>query len=56
MPHHMSENRIQLPPKGRAKEDILATMQALRQKDVKWREGKVFRGRSAVVDVALAPL
>ena len=42
MPHHMSENHIQLPLKGRAKEDILATMQALRQKDVKWREGKVF--------------
>ena len=38
----MTENRIQLAPKGRAKEDILATMQALRQKDVKWREGKVF--------------
>ncbi len=35
-------NRIQLPLKGRPKQDILATMQALRQKDVKWREGKVF--------------
>ena len=38
----MSENRIQLPPKGGPKQDIVATMQALRQKDVKWREGKVF--------------
>ncbi len=38
----MSENRIQLSPKGKPKQDILATMQALREKDVKWREGKVF--------------
>lgn len=38
----MPENRIQLPLRGRPKQDILATMQALRQKDVKWREGKVF--------------
>jgi glutamate/tyrosine decarboxylase-like PLP-dependent enzyme len=38
----MTGNRIQLPSQGRAKQDILATMQALRQKDVKWREGKVF--------------
>jgi sphinganine-1-phosphate aldolase len=38
----MTEKRIQLPSRGRAKQDILATMQALREKDVKWREGKVF--------------
>ena len=35
-------NRIQLPAKGRPKQDILAAMEAFRQKDVKWREGKVF--------------
>jgi sphinganine-1-phosphate aldolase len=38
----MTENRLRLPSQGRAKKDILATMQALREKDVKWREGKVF--------------
>lgn len=38
----MTEGRFQLPAKGRAKADILAAMSELRQKDVKWREGKVF--------------
>ena len=38
----MTEQRIQLPVQGRSKQDILATMKTLRQKDVRWQEGKVF--------------
>ncbi len=38
----MTEPRIQLPARGRPKHDILATMKALRQKDVRWQEGRVF--------------
>ena len=38
----MSEHRFQLPPKGRPKQDVLAAMKELGQKDVRWQEGKVF--------------
>ena len=38
----MSEHRFQLSPKGRPKQDVLAAMKELGQKDVRWREGKVF--------------
>jgi sphinganine-1-phosphate aldolase len=38
----MSEHRFQLPLKGRPKQDVLAAMKELGQKDVRWREGKVF--------------
>ncbi len=31
-----------LPPSGRPRQEILAQMQALRQHDVKWREGRVW--------------
>src|SRR3989304_923732 len=38
----MTERRFQLPAQGRSRQDLLATMQALRQKDIKWQEGKAF--------------
>jgi sphinganine-1-phosphate aldolase len=38
----MSEQIVQLPVSGRSKEEILDTMQVLRQNDVQWRNGKTF--------------
>lgn len=38
----MDETCIRLPAKGKSKEDILATMQALRQEDVQWQQGRLF--------------
>jgi glutamate/tyrosine decarboxylase-like PLP-dependent enzyme len=33
---------IRFPEKGRAKDDVLKQMQALREKDVNWQDGRVF--------------
>ncbi|MCJ7662568.1 MAG: aspartate aminotransferase family protein [Anaerolineales bacterium] len=38
----MTEQSVQLPVDGKNKEEILATMQSLRQRDVQWRQGKTF--------------
>lgn len=38
----MSQNRLCLPENGRSKEDVLKAMQAVREKDVKWQQGKAF--------------
>ena len=38
----MTEVPVQLPRKGRDREDLLAEMQAARQQDIHWQEGKAF--------------
>lgn len=38
----MTENPITLPREGISQERILSSMEAIRQDDVKWQEGKVF--------------
>jgi sphinganine-1-phosphate aldolase len=38
----LSQNRLCLPENGRSKEDVLKAMQAVREKDVKWQQGKAF--------------
>ncbi|HEY54162.1 MAG TPA: aspartate aminotransferase family protein, partial [Caldilineae bacterium] len=38
----MSKISTQLPQHGQAKADLLAKMQAARDQDVNWREGKAF--------------
>jgi sphinganine-1-phosphate aldolase len=38
----MSDSHIQFPTQGRSKEDVLEAMEAARQNDVRWRQGKVF--------------
>ena len=38
----MTEQSVQLPMKGKSKEEILETMRIERQNDVQWREGKTF--------------
>jgi sphinganine-1-phosphate aldolase len=38
----MSQQPYRLPPKGIPKDDILAAMRALREKDVKWQDGRTF--------------
>ncbi|MBN1148580.1 MAG: aspartate aminotransferase family protein [Anaerolineales bacterium] len=38
----MNENQIRFPTQGKPKQDILAAMEAARQHDVNWRQGKVF--------------
>lgn len=38
----MSDNQIRLPAEGKSKEHVLGAMQAAREHDVNWRQGKVF--------------
>lgn len=35
-------NPFRLPPQGRQKQDLFAEMRQLKQKDVRWKEGRVF--------------
>ena len=38
----MNDNRVHLPLKGTPRQDVLNALVATRQRDVNWRDGRVF--------------
>jgi glutamate/tyrosine decarboxylase-like PLP-dependent enzyme len=54
----MTNHAVTLPPTGKSKDEVLAAMQAARQRDVNWRQGQVFslvfKADDAVTDLLKA--